>query len=135
MCTVFSPVFKQAEERPALRSAQRNHRCPRSNKRHFFHCTIARLAAARTFFTAEISRHALTDLNSIGSQSFPLRNPLSTSFGGQLFVSKDRWPRCTLWNRLSVPLSVKKAPKSSFQGFTLSRVAQGRKVAKKISSI
>ena len=33
---VSHPVFKQAEERPALRSAQRNHRCPRSNKRHFF---------------------------------------------------------------------------------------------------
>ena len=33
---VLQPVFKQAEKRPALRSAQRNHRCPRSNKRHFF---------------------------------------------------------------------------------------------------
>ena len=28
----------------------------------FFHCTIARLAAAHTFLMAEISRHALTDL-------------------------------------------------------------------------
>ena len=33
---VSHPVFKQAEERPVLHSAQRNHRCPRSNKRHFF---------------------------------------------------------------------------------------------------
>ena len=32
---VSHPLFKQAEERPALRSAQRNHRCPLSNKRHF----------------------------------------------------------------------------------------------------
>ena len=30
----------------------------------FFHCTIARLAAAHTFLMAEISRHALTDLRS-----------------------------------------------------------------------
>ena len=30
------PVFKQAGERPALRSPGWNHRCPRSNKRHFF---------------------------------------------------------------------------------------------------
>ena len=29
----------------------------------FFHCTIARLAAAHTFLMAEISRHALTDLS------------------------------------------------------------------------
>ena len=29
------PVFKQAGERPALRSPGWNHRCPRSNKRHF----------------------------------------------------------------------------------------------------
>ena len=57
------PVFKQAGERPALRSPGWNHRCPRSNKRHFFHCTIARLAAAHTFLLAEISRHALTDLS------------------------------------------------------------------------
>ena len=33
---VLHSVFKQAEERSALRSAQTNHRCPRSNKRHFF---------------------------------------------------------------------------------------------------
>ena len=30
------PVFKQAGKRPALRSPGWNHRCPRSNKRHFF---------------------------------------------------------------------------------------------------
>ena len=29
-------LFKQARERPALRSPRWNHRCPRSNKRHFF---------------------------------------------------------------------------------------------------
>ena len=33
---VSHPMFKQAEERPVLHSTQRNHRCPRSNKRHFF---------------------------------------------------------------------------------------------------
>ena len=31
----------------------------------FFHCTIARLAAAHTFLMAEISRHALTDLSEV----------------------------------------------------------------------
>ena len=31
----------------------------------FFHCTIARLAAAHTFLMAEISRHALTDLSGL----------------------------------------------------------------------
>ena len=50
---------------------------------------------------------------SIGSQSIPFQNPFSTSFGRQPFVSKDRWPRCTLWNRFSVPLSVEKAPKTA----------------------
>ena len=49
----------------------------------------------------------------IRSQSFPLQNPFSTSFGRQPFVSKDRWPRCTLWNRFSVPLSVEKIPKTA----------------------
>ena len=57
------PVLKQAGERPALHSPGWNHRCPRSKKRHFFHCTIARLPAAHTFLMAEISRHALTDLS------------------------------------------------------------------------
>ena len=67
-----------------------------------------------------------TPNRSIGSQSFPLQNLFSTSFRGQAFVSKDRWPRCTLWNRFSVPLSVEKAPK------TASKLhAQGRKEAKK----
>ena len=33
---VSHPVFKQAEERPVLHSTRRNHRCPRSNKGHFF---------------------------------------------------------------------------------------------------
>ena len=54
-----------------------------------------------------------TPNRSIGSRLFPLRNPFSTSFGGQPFVSKDRWPRSTLWNRFSVPLSVEKAPKTA----------------------
>ena len=35
------------------------------------------------------------------------------AFRGQPFVSNDRWPRCTLWNRFSVPLSVEKAPKTA----------------------
>ena len=39
---VSYPVFKQAEERPALHSAQRNQRCSRSNKRHFFNRTAGR---------------------------------------------------------------------------------------------
>ena len=34
----------------------------------FFHCTIARLAAAHTFLMAEISRHASTDLSKIASR-------------------------------------------------------------------
>ena len=59
------PVFKQAGERPALRSPG-CHRCPRSNKRHFF------IAQSRGWLRpihflcqvmAEISRHALTDLS------------------------------------------------------------------------
>ena len=54
-----------------------------------------------------------TPNRSIGSQSFPLQNLFLTSFRGQPFVSKDRWPRCTLWNRFSVPLSVEKAPKTA----------------------
>ena len=56
------PVFKQAGERPALRSPG----CPSLSsikQAPFFHCTIARLAAAHTFLMAEISRHALTDLS------------------------------------------------------------------------
>ena len=54
-----------------------------------------------------------TPKRSIGSHSFPLQNPFSTSFGGQPFVCKDRWPRCTLWNRFSVPLSVEKSPNTA----------------------
>ena len=43
-------------------STQRNHRCPRSNKRHFL---LHNRAAGRghTFLMAEISGHALTDLS------------------------------------------------------------------------
>ena len=42
----------------------------------FFHCPIARLAAAHTFLMAEISRHALTDLS--------LVNITPKSFGPQV---------------------------------------------------
>ena len=49
-----------------------------------------------------------TPNRSIEFQSFPLQTLFSTSFRGQPFVSKDRWPRCTLWNHFSVPLSVEK---------------------------
>ena len=66
-----------------------------------------------------------TPNRSIGSQSFPLENPFSTSFGGQPFVSKDRWQRCTLWNRISVPLSVEKHQKQ-LPSFML-RVAKKQK--------
>ena len=38
----------------------------------FFHCTIARLAAAHTFLMAEISRHALSDLRSHQGNQYPL---------------------------------------------------------------
>ena len=44
----------------------------------FFHCTIARLAAAHTFLMAEIFRHALTDLR---SQSTLRRQLLNFSSG------------------------------------------------------
>ena len=45
----------------------------------FFHCTIARLAAAHTFLMAEISGHALTDLSTqqywMPSVKVPLGHP------------------------------------------------------------
>ena len=56
------PVFKQTEERPALRSAPEEPSLSSIKHAPFFHCTIARLAAAHTFLMAKISRHALTDL-------------------------------------------------------------------------
>ena len=37
----------------------------------YFHCTIARLAAAHTFLMAEISRHALTDLSTLSNRQLP----------------------------------------------------------------
>ena len=63
MCTLFRPCVQTgggkvssslSPEEPSLSSIK---------QAPFFHCTIARLAAANTFLMAEISRHALTDLS------------------------------------------------------------------------
>ena len=63
MCTSFAPRVQTGRgkasppldpEEPSLSSLK---------QMPFFHCTIARLAAAHTFLMAEISGHALTDLS------------------------------------------------------------------------
>ena len=75
------PVFNQARERPACTSSapcvqtgegkagssltRMESSLSSIKQAPFFHCTIARLAAAHTFLMAEISRHALTDLSSM----------------------------------------------------------------------
>ena len=69
MRTSPHPVFKQAEERPSLRSPGWKHRCPRSKKRHFF------IAQSRSWPRPYISygRNLQTCLNRSEQQASPVR--------------------------------------------------------------
>ena len=57
------PVFKQAGRKAGSPLTRMEPSLSSIKQAPFFHCTIARLAAAHTFLMTEISRHALTDLS------------------------------------------------------------------------
>ena len=83
MCTSFAPRVQTGggkasspldPEEPSLTSLKQT---------PYFHCTIARLAAAHTFLMAEISGHALTDLREL-HPSWESRADLAIDSGGTI---------------------------------------------------
>ena len=93
MRTSFAPVFKQAGERPALRSPRGTIAVLNQTSAIF---SLHNRAAGRghAFLMAEISRHALTDLR--GTKSCPFKE-MSTISG---YVPNKA--RLTLWRQVSV---------------------------------
>ena len=70
MRTSFSPFCSNRRGKAGSPLTQMEPSLSSIKQAPFFHCTIARLAAAHTFLMAETSRHALTDLSGAG-----LRHP------------------------------------------------------------